>query len=159
MALAREIELRDSIIEEIGLAALLHDTGLYVLQSEPGAQSLKGTLEEKANWWRHPQRGAEVLLATPGMPDLVPIVAYEHHIHYDGGGYPKEIKHRDLNLASMITCITDSYDNLRRDDPGQHALTLTEAIDWMDRRFGTQFHPILLKKFRAMVKAQAKEEI
>lgn len=159
MALAREIELKDSMIEDIGLGALLHDIGLHVLPSKSESQNSTGTLEEQANWRGHPQRGAEVLLATQGIPDLVPMVAYEHHIHYDGGGYPKEIKHRDLTLASMITCITDSYDNLRRDVPGQHALTLTQAIDWMDRRFGTQFHPLLFKKFRAMVKAQAKEEI
>jgi putative nucleotidyltransferase with HDIG domain len=159
MALAREIGLKDSIIEEVGLGALLHDIGLHV--SASGQEDLNTTTSSagQANWYGHPQRGAEVLLATEGMPDLVPLVAYEHHIHYDGGGYPKDIRHRDLTLASMITCITNSYDNLRRDLPNQHALTLTEAIDWMDRRFGTQFHPILFKKFRAMVKAQAKEEI
>lgn len=159
MALAQEIQLKDSNIEEIGLGALLHDIGLQLLPSKSESKNFTGTLEEQTNWWNHPQRGAEVLLATQGIPDLVPMVAYEHHIHYDGGGYPKEIKHRDLTLASMITCITDSYDNLRRDMPGQNALTLTQAIDWMDRRFGTQFHPVLFKKFRAMVKAQAKEEI
>ena len=159
MALARDIQLKDSIIEEVGLGALLHDIGLHVLASGQEGSNSTGASEGQANWYGHPQRGAEVLLATEGISDLVPLVAYEHHIHYDGGGYPKDIRHRDLNMASMITCITDSYDNLRRDLPNQHALTLTEAIDWMDRRFGTQFHPVLFKKFRAMVKAQAKEEI
>jgi HD-GYP domain-containing protein (c-di-GMP phosphodiesterase class II) len=141
------------------LGALLHDIGLYILPSGPEDLNITRSSAGQANWYGHPQRGAELLLATEGIPDLVPLVAYEHHIHYDGGGYPKDIRHRDLNMASMITCITDSYDNLRRDLPNQHALTLTEAIDWMDRRFGTQFHPVLFKKFRAMVKAQAKEEI
>jgi HD-GYP domain-containing protein (c-di-GMP phosphodiesterase class II) len=159
MALAREIGLKDSIIEEVGLSALLHDIGLHVLASGPEELNSTGASEGQANWYGHPQRGAEVLLATEGISDLVPLVAYEHHIHYDGGGYPKDIRHRDLTLASMITCITNSYDNLRRELPNQHALTLTEAIDWMDRRFGIQFHPVLFKKFRAMVKAQAKEEI
>jgi len=159
MALAREIELEDATIGEIGLAALLHDIGLHVLESGSGGSSQAKTGEQQPYYWDHPRHGAEILLATQQIPDLAPLVAYEHHIHYDGGGYPKEIKHRDLNLASMITCITDSYDNLRRDAPERQALTLKEAIDWMDRRFGTQFHPILFKKFRAMVKAQAKEEI
>jgi len=159
MALARDIQLKDSIIEEVGLGALLHDIGLHILPSGPDGLNSIGASRGQANWYGHPQRGAEVLLATEGISDLVPLVAYEHHIHYDGGGYPKDIRHRDLNMASMITCITNSYDNLRRDLPNQHALTLTEAIDWMDRRFGTQFHPVLFKKFRAMVKAQAKEEI
>src|SRR4030042_4908731 len=159
MALAREIGLKDTMVEEVGLGALLHDIGLHVLASGQEDFNSTGTPEGQANWYGHPQRGAEILLATEGTPDLVPLVAYEHHIHYDGGGYPKDIRHRDLNLASMITCITNSYDNLRRELPTQHALSLTQAIDWMDRRFGTQFHPVLFKRFRAMVKAQAKEEI
>jgi HD-GYP domain-containing protein (c-di-GMP phosphodiesterase class II) len=159
MALAREIYLEDAMIGEIGLAALLHDIGLHVLESESGGSGQAETEEQQLNYLDHPRRGAEILLATQQIPDLAPLVAYEHHIHYDGGGYPEETRHRDLNLASMITCITDSYDNLRRDTPERQALTLKEAIDWMDRRFGTQFHPILFKKFRAMVKAQAKEEI
>ena len=159
MALAREIGLKDIMVEEVGLGALLHDIGLHVLASGQEDFNSTGTSEGQANWYGHPQRGAEILLATEEIPDLVPLVAYEHHIHYDGGGYPKDIRHRDLNLASMITCITNSYDNLRRELPNQHALSLTQAIDWMDRRFGTQFHPVLFKRFRAMVKAQAKEEI
>jgi HD-GYP domain-containing protein (c-di-GMP phosphodiesterase class II) len=159
MALAREIELEDAMVGEIGLAALLHDIGLHVLGSESGGSSQSERAEQQADYLDHPRRGAEILLATQQIPDLAPLVAYEHHIHYDGGGYPKETKHRDLNLASMVTCITDSYDNLRRDAQERRALTLKEAVDWMDRRFGTQFHPILFKKFRAMVKAQAKEEI
>jgi HD-GYP domain-containing protein (c-di-GMP phosphodiesterase class II) len=159
MALARDIELEEVRVGEIGLAALLHDIGLHVLESESGGSSQAETAEQQADYLDHPRRGAEILLATQQIPDLAPLVAYEHHIHYDGGGYPKETKHRDLNVASMITCITDSYDNLRRDAQERRALTLKEAVDWMDRRFGTQFHPILFKKFRAMVKAQAKEEI
>jgi HD-GYP domain-containing protein (c-di-GMP phosphodiesterase class II) len=93
------------------------------------------------------------------MPDLVPLVAYEHHLHYDGGGYPKQERPRQLNLASIITCITNTYDNLRRNRPEQNALSLTDTLNWMDRQMGTHFHPLLLKQFRALVKAQAQEEL
>ena len=93
------------------------------------------------------------------MPDLVPIVAYEHHLHYDGGGYPEQERPRELNLVSMIICITDSYDNLRRNRPEQDALSLTDTLNWMDRQVGTYFHPLLFKQFRDLVKAQAKEEL
>jgi len=159
MALGRDLGLEDSIVEEVGLGALLHDIGLQVLQSRPVVLNSTGELETRQSWWGHPQRGAELLLATPDIPDLVPLVAYEHHIHYDGGGYPKREKSRNLTLASLITCITDSYDNLRRDTQDKKALTLTQAINWMDGKFGTQFNPILLKKFRAMIKAQVDEDI
>jgi HD-GYP domain-containing protein (c-di-GMP phosphodiesterase class II) len=159
MALAQEIELEDFVTLDVGLGALLQDIGFHLYGSSSSSESAVLTLEDKELEWEHPILGAEILLATPGLPDLVPVVAYEHHIHYDGGGYPQRVRHRDLNIASMITCITNSYDNLRRDRPRHDALSLVEAIDWMDRRFGTHFHPLLFKKFRALVKARAKAEI
>jgi len=159
IALAQQLDLEDSIIQEVGLAALLHDIGIHLSPSVSFTKTAAINLDEKKRQWDHPIRGAEILLATPGMPDLVPIVAYEHHLHYDGGGYPKQERPRELNLASMITCITNSYDNLRRNRPEQDALSLTDTLNWMDRQVGTYFHPFLFKQFRALVKAQAKEDL
>jgi HD-GYP domain-containing protein (c-di-GMP phosphodiesterase class II) len=112
-------------------------------------------LDKKKRQWEHPIRGAEILMATPGLPDLPPIVCYEHHLHFNGGGYPKQKRPRDLNLASMITFIMDTYDQLRRNRPGRDALSLSDTLNWMDSKAGTLFHPLLLKRFRALVKAQA----
>jgi len=159
MALARRLKLEESVIQEIGLGALLHDIGLHLYPSVSPTRTPTITLDEKKRQWEHPIRGAEILLATPDMPDIVPMVAYEHHIHYDGGGYPAQERPRHLNLASMIICITNSYDNLRRHRPKQDALSLTHTLNWMDRQIGIHFHPTLFKEFRALVKAQAQEEL
>jgi len=59
----------------------------------------------------------------------------------------------------MITCITDTYDNLRRHHPNRASLSLTDTLNWINRKSGTFFHPIVHKHFRNMVKAQAEEEI
>jgi HD-GYP domain-containing protein (c-di-GMP phosphodiesterase class II) len=55
----------------------------------------------------------------------------------------------------MIACIVDCYDTFRRNRPEQNALSLTEALNHMDKNMGEMFHPLLLKKFRNLVKAQA----
>jgi HD-GYP domain-containing protein (c-di-GMP phosphodiesterase class II) len=99
------------------------------------------------------------LLATPGIPDLAPLVAYEHHIFYNGSGYPKQERPRDLNLASLITCLVNTYDNLRRNQPGRPGLSLRDSLNWMDRQAATRFHPLLYKRFRSLVKAQAEESL
>lgn len=156
-ALAQSLEIEDSTIQDIGLGALLHDIGLHLSLTAPDTESQIITLDERKRQWEHPIRGAEILLASPGIPDLVPMVAYEHHLHYNGGGYPKQDKPRDLNLASLITSITNTYDNLRRKRPGKNALSFTDTLNWMDRQAGAQFHPLLFKKFRALAKAQAQD--
>jgi HD-GYP domain-containing protein (c-di-GMP phosphodiesterase class II) len=158
MALIERLEPAEKHVHEVGLGALLHDIGLHIPLSEPQSKTAGVTLDEKKRQWEHPIRGAEILMASPGMPDLPPIVCYEHHLHYNGGGYPKQKRPRDLNLASLITFITDTYDNLRRNRPGRNALSLSDTLNWMDRKAGTLFHPLLLKRFRALVKAQAEVE-
>ncbi|MBU2499384.1 MAG: HDIG domain-containing protein, partial [Proteobacteria bacterium] len=90
MALAQELGVENALIKEIGLGALLHDIGLYLSPSTSLSETVVVTLDEKKRRWEHPIRGAEILLASPGVPDLVPIVAFEHHLHYDGGGYPRQ---------------------------------------------------------------------
>ncbi|MFB0520207.1 MAG: HD-GYP domain-containing protein, partial [Desulfatiglandales bacterium] len=159
MALGKRLDLEEAVIQEVGLGSLLHDIGLQLTPPVPPTKSQAVTLDEKKRRWEHPIRGAEILLATPGIPDLIPMIAYEHHLHYDGGGYPKQERQRQLNLAAMITCITNSYDNLRRNRPEQGAVSLTNALNWMDRQAGKYFHPLLHKQFRALVKAQAQEEL
>lgn len=158
MGIARMLELKEGTILEVGLAGLLHDIGLHSSPPVSLSKTSTFTLDEKKLQYEHPVRGAEILLCSPGIPDLVPIVAYEHHLQYNGGGYPKQESPRQLNMASMITFIANSYDNLRRNRPKRKGLSLTEAINWMDRKGGEIFHPLLLKQFRALVKTQAQED-
>jgi len=159
MGIARMLELKETTILEVGLAGLLHDIGLQVSPPVSLATTSTPTLDEKKLQYEHPVRGAEILLSSPGMPDLVPIVAYEHHLQYNGGGYPKQESPRQLTMASMIVFITNSYDNLRRNRPKRASLSMAEAINWMDRKSGELFHPLLFKKFRDFVKAQAQNDL
>jgi putative nucleotidyltransferase with HDIG domain len=154
MAMADEMEMDKSMVKEIGLGALLHDIGLYLSPSDLFSTTAAMTLDEKNRYWKHPVRGAELLIASPGIPDIAPIIAYEHHIFYSGKGFPVRQSSRELNMGSMITGITDYYDNLRRDRPEKEAVSLAEALNLMDKNTDEMFHPLLLKKFRTLVKAQ-----
>ena len=155
LGIAEQIGLEKEWIQEIGLGALLHDIGLYLSPSALLSTTAVITLDEKNRYWDHPVRGAELLLASPGIPELVPIIAYEHHLHYNGKGFPAQQRPRELNLGSMIALIADTYDNLRRDRPEQKALSMTETLNTMNQGAGKDFHPLLFKAFRDLVKAQA----
>jgi len=158
IALGQRLRLDESMVLDIGCGALFHDIGLDfpLPSSKEGKES---TLEERRLQWEHPIRGAEILLAIPGLPDVVPLAAYEHHLHYDGGGYPEQERPRQINMASLIIGLVNAYDNLRRDLPNQEAFSLTAAMQEMKRGMGSTFHPLLLKQFRAMVKDQARIEL
>jgi HD-GYP domain-containing protein (c-di-GMP phosphodiesterase class II) len=155
IGIAKHIGLDKERIQEIALGTILHDIGMYLSPAAVLSTTAVLTLDEKTRYWDHPVRGAELLLATPGVPELVPIIAYEHHLHYDGKGFPAQQRPREINLGSMITLIADTYDNLRRDRPEQKALSMAETLKAMNQGAGKDFHPLLLKAFRDVVKAQA----
>ena len=155
IGIAERIGLEKEWIQQIALGAILHDIGLYLSPSAFLSTTAVITLDEKTRYWDHPVRGAELLLASPGIPELVPIMAYEHHLNYNGQGFPAQHRPRELNLGSMIALIADTYDNLRRDRPEQKALSMTETLNTMNQGAGKAFHPLLFKAFRDLVKAQA----
>jgi HD-GYP domain-containing protein (c-di-GMP phosphodiesterase class II) len=158
IGIAEQIALEREWVQEIALGGILHDIGLYLCPTAFLSTTAVLTLDEKTRYWDHPVRGAEVLLASPGVPELVAIVAYEHHLHYDGTGFPAQQRPRELNLGSMIASIADTYDNLRRDRPEQRALSMAETLNSMNQGAGKDFHPLLFKAFRDLVKAQAKTD-
>lgn len=155
MAMADQMKIDTRVVEEIGLGALLHDVGLFRAPSQVFSTTGAMTLDERKRYWEHPVRGAELLIASPGIPDIAPTIAFEHHITYNGGGFPAKHLAGSTNLGSMVTGIADSYDNLRRNRLDKNALSLTEALNDMDRKGTEMFHPLLLKKFRNLIKAQA----
>lgn len=155
IGIAEQIGLEKEWVQEIALGAVLHDIGMYLSPSAFLSTTAVLTLDEKTRYWDHPVRGAELLLATPGISELVSIMAYEHHLHYDGKGFPAQQRPRELNLGSMIAFIADTYDNLRRDKPEQKALSMAETLNTMNQGAGKNFHPLLFKAFRDLVKAQA----
>ena len=95
----------------------------------------------------HPAEGARILLNTPGIPEIAPIVAYEHHIRANGGGYPKVPKDWKLNLASRVVQLADVFDALRTYRPYRPGLPVPRIVEVMKNDVGTFFDADLLELF------------
>ena len=66
---------------------------------------------------RHPEDGARMLMGAGRLPELAAIVAFEHHLQFDGGGYPAVPAGWKTHIGSEITHVADVYDALRSDRP------------------------------------------
>ncbi|MGE0593072.1 MAG: HD-GYP domain-containing protein [Vicinamibacterales bacterium] len=147
MALAEAVGLPASTVRDLGVAALLHDIGK--LRVDPSILNNPGRLDAAALAIirRHPEDGARMLMETPGVPRLAIIVAFEHHIHVSGGGYPSVPAGWRVNLASSITHVCDVYDALRTNRPYRAGLEHSAILDTMQKDRGTVFAPGLLDAF------------
>jgi putative nucleotidyltransferase with HDIG domain len=147
MALGEAVGFPSALVRELGMAALLHDIGK--LRVPPEILNASGSLsaEQRAIIRRHPEDGARMLLATKGATDLAVAVAYEHHLQYDGGGYPSVPRNWQVNLASEITHVADVFDALRTNRPYRPALPRERIAAMMTEDAGTVFDPRLLDIF------------
>ena len=155
MALAEAIELPPEQVHDAGIAALLHDVGKIEVPTEILNKPDRLSPDQLERMRRHPEDGARILLATPGVPELAVIVAYEHHIRFDGGGYPVVPRGWKSSLASAVTQVADIYDALRTDRPYRKGLDRAMIMAMMTADSGTTFEPELLAAFFEMVVPRA----
>jgi putative nucleotidyltransferase with HDIG domain len=152
MALGEFLELGGATVRALGVAGLLHDLGKVCIPRDILVKPGKLTEAERDVVREHPLVGARMLLASPDPMDLAAVVAYEHHIMLDGGGYPSLHDARGAQYASRLVHICDVYDALRTHRPYRQAWESERAIDFLESRAGAEFDPAIVRSFIAMMR-------
>jgi len=109
----RVLGLDPEPLRELTLAGALADIGMIDVPREVLSKQGVLTPVDFAIVRRHPVAGAEMLLATPGVPDLAGVVAWEHHRRRGGGGYPAVGGSERLHPATRVIQVADVYTALR----------------------------------------------
>jgi putative nucleotidyltransferase with HDIG domain len=152
MALGEYLELGASAVRSLGFAALLHDLGKVCIPQEILNKPGRLTEEERRVVEQHPIVGAKLLLDSPDSMELAAIVAYEHHIMMDGGGYPRLPDARGAEYASRLVHICDVYDALRTRRPYRDAWESERTIGYIESRAGIEFDPAIVRSFVGMMR-------
>ena len=153
MGLAEQLKLSGADVRAFGVAGLLHDLGKVRIPKEILVKPGKLTDEERQVMQRHPVDGARLIVASDKRLDLAAVVAYEHHIMLDGGGYPRPCFHRGCHHASELVHVCDVYDALRTHRPYREAWESSKALSYIEERAGTEFEPTVAHAFVAMVRS------
>ncbi len=151
MALAESIGLAPREVRTFGIAGLLHDLGKVRIPEEILNKPGKLTDGERVVMNAHPADGARMILTTEKHLDLAAVVAYEHHIHIGGGGYPTLSYPRQCHQASDLVHICDVFDALRTDRPYRPAWPAGRAKALIEENVGREFHPDLARAFLQMM--------
>lgn len=152
MALAERLGLSAREVRSYGVAGLLHDLGKVKIPPEvlrkPGAL----TDEEFALMRSHTVEGARLILEADRHLDLSAVVAFEHHIMIDGGGYPTRCTRRDCHHASRLVHVCDVFDALRTHRPYRVAWDTASILAYIERRVGTEFDGTIAEAFLGMIR-------
>jgi putative two-component system response regulator len=152
MALGEHLDLGGPTVRALGVAGLLHDLGKTCIPREILVKPGKLTESERLVIREHPVVGARMLLASPEPMELAAVVAYEHHVMLDGGGYPALRDARGAQYASMLVHVCDVYDALRTHRPYREAWESDRALAYIRERSAVEFDPGIAQAFIAMMR-------
>ncbi len=152
LAQARSFGIRGATLHAFGMAGLLHDIGKLMIPldvlNKPG--KLEG--DQWALMQSHAEKGAWYLSEQGGASALSIVVAYEHHLRYDGkANYPLLKAPRTPNLVSRMTSIADTYDAMSTVRPYQQPLGRATALELLAKRADTFYDPVLVANFKQLI--------
>lgn len=151
MGLAEWLGLGARDVRAFGIAGLLHDLGKITIPVEVLNKAGKLTERERAIMNAHPVEGARLILQSEQDMDLAAVVAYEHHIMLNGGGYPALTYRRDCHHASKLVHVCDVYDALRTNRPYRGAWPADKVLAYLEERSGTEFDGHIAHAFTQMM--------
>ena len=157
MALAEYLGFAPTEVRMLGVSGLLHDIGKTRIPKDVLTKPGRLTPEERAVIERHPVEGARILLALEALLDVPSVVAYEHHMLIDGGGYPKVRYERASHYASQIVHVCDVFDALCTRRPYREAWTTERALGTIESESGTSFLPELVLAFGTMIRSAGQQ--
>src|SRR6056297_904576 len=147
IAQAQSLGIEGKLLSDIGLAAMLHDVGKMFIPHDILAKAGQLSEDEWKIMQQHPLLGADYLLKTPGVPRLAVVIAYEHHMRFDGSGYPRCQHPWTQHLGSHMTAISDAYDAMRTHRTYDAPMDLEQITAIMLNLAGTKLHPQLTRNF------------
>lgn len=150
VALAKEAGFEGEDIERIRSAGLLHDIGKVGIPESVLLKKGYLTDAEMETMRSHVVQSINIIKHVPNLVDTIPIII-SHHERYDGNGYPRGIAGENIPVLGRVICIADAFDAMTTDRPYRKGLSVDQALYELKKHAGTQFDPVLVDKFIAII--------
>jgi len=142
--LGKAMGLRGVVLEDVHLAAHLHDIGKLSIPESILNKQGKLLPHERAQIEAHSEIGFNILSQSKGLKNIAKIVLC-HHERWDGKGYPLGLKGEKIPLGARIIAVADSIDAMTSDRPYRQAMTWEQCREEVLRNKGLQFDSLVVE--------------
>ena len=146
---ALKLNLSDDDTNALLLLSRLHDIGKVLTSNKILRKTTKLTNEEMNIIRKHPEIGRRIVQSIPELQHLSEYIYY-HHEHYDGTGYPEQLKGDKIPYIARIISIIDAYEIMTSGRVYFPLISRDEALKELQKKSGKQFDPELVTKFIEM---------
>ena len=149
--LASKLGLESELIATMQSAAALHDVGKIGIPDRILLKPGKLTAEEFELIKTHTTIGARIL-GESRFPilQMASEIALSHHEHWDGRGYPSEMRGRAIPITGRIVAVADAFDAMTHARPYKSAFSVRHAVAEIKRCSGRQFDPQIVEAFMTL---------
>lgn len=148
VAIGKQLELEDSQLRDLELAALLHDISTTKIPPAILWKPIQLTPAETEEMKQHPAKSAQVV-AKFGELHQVREYILHHHERFDGSGYPDGLAGADIPIGARIIAVADAYDAMTTARSYREAVPHTCALAELLANAGGQFDPRCVQAFMA----------
>jgi HD-GYP domain-containing protein (c-di-GMP phosphodiesterase class II) len=140
LLIAISMNLPHDEVTRIKWAGMVHDVGKVAIPPAILDKASELSEDEHALLRKHTVYTEEILETVSCMKALVPIAA-AHHERFDGNGYHRKLKGKDIPLGARILAVADSFDSITSLRGYRDAGLIPLAIDEIKNVSQTQFDP------------------
>jgi len=139
-AIAREMKLEDTRIENLRTAAVIHDIGKMYIPSDILSKPGKLGDIEFSLIKTHAQSGYDIVKSM-NFPCSIANTVLQHHERQDGSGYPNQLKGDDTLLEAKILAVADVIEAMTSNRPYRPALGIDKALEEISKNRGRLYDP------------------
>jgi putative nucleotidyltransferase with HDIG domain len=150
---ARELKMQEDEVENVYWASILHDIGKIGISDRILQKRAALSEDDWVLIKMHPTIGSNIVSSIDALPSLAPTIS-AHQEKYDGTGYPKGLRGKDIPLGARILGIADAYQAMVEHRYYREARSHEEAVTELKKVRGTQFDPEVLDVFINVVNSE-----
>jgi putative two-component system response regulator len=137
-----------SFVQLLFMASPMHDVGKIGIPDHILKKRSSLSADERRIMEQHPGYGAHILGGSDApVLRLASKIALTHHEYYDGSGYPRGLKGKDIPLCGRIVAVADVLDALVMDRSYRSAVPWEQAVDLIKVGRGRHFDPEVVDAF------------
>jgi putative nucleotidyltransferase with HDIG domain len=149
IAIAKAMGLSKEQIDVIARGAFLHDIGKMAIPDAILRKPGKLDANEVTIMREHCYHGYQILRRIPFLKEAAEIV-YAHQERFDGTGYPRQLKGKEIPLGARVFSLVDTLDAITSNRPYRSAQTWDVAREEIKCRSGQQFDPRVVATYLSL---------
>ena len=155
---AKNMDYPEEHFKDLVYGTVLRDMGMIKVSDLIVRSPRELTREEWNIINKHPEDGSEMLRRMK-FDDHVVNIVLSHHERFNGEGYPRGLRGKEIPLGSRIISVVESYSAMINERPNRPALSSKEALDTLRENYGLRYDREVVRQFARIMEKEVARSV